>query len=212
MANINAPFGMRPVGSFTGAPYMGRVSRYYIISSDPNAYYEGDAVISAADADANGVPGVIKATAGTETCRGIIVGFEQANLVYPPGASPTLGGTGVNIFPTQVSIPATKNQDYYALVADDPNVVFFMQGDATATNQVSTKVNNNATFTVAAPGTATMPTSASVVNSANIATTATLNIKLMGLAQIPGNTFGAYATWVCMWNLHELSGAGVLGV
>lgn len=212
MANVNAPFGARPVGSFTGAPYMGRVTRYLVPSGDNNAYYEGDLVLSTNNADANGVPAMIKATVGTETCRGIIVGFEQANTVQPPGAVPSLGGIGASIFPTQVSIPATKGQDYYILVADDPNIIFFMQGDLTATNQVATKSNNNATVTIAAPGTATFPISASVINSANIATTNTLNIKLMGLAQIPGNGFGAFATWVCMFNLHELSGAGTSGV
>lgn len=212
MANTNAPFGMRVVGSFTGAPYAGRVTRYYVPSTDGNAYYIGDAVLSTNNADASGVPAMVKATVGTETCRGIIVGFEQANLVYPPGAVPNLGGINTNIFSTQVSLPASKSQDYYIYVADDPNVIFFMQGDATATNQVAAKSNNNCTFTVAAPSTATFPLSASVINSGSIATTNTLNIKLMGLAQIPGNVFGAYATWVCMWNLHELSGAGTSGV
>lgn len=212
MANVQSPFGMRVVGSLTGAPYMGRVTRYYIPSTDGNAYYIGDAVLSTNAGDASGVPAMVRATAGTETCRGIITGFEQANLVYPPGAVPSLGGINTSIVTTQVSLPATKSQDYYIYVADDPNVLFFMQGDGTGTNQVSTKVNNNCSFTVAAPSTATYPVSASVITSSTIATTATLNIKLMGLAQIPGNAYGAYATWVCMWNLHELSGAGVLGV
>lgn len=212
MANVQAPFGARPVGSITGAPYMGRVTRYFIPSGDNNAYYEGDLVLSTNNADANGVPAMVKATVGTETPRGIIIGIEQANTVQPPGAVPSLGGIGTNIFATQVSIPASKGQDYYIYVADDPNIIFFMQGDGTATNQVAAKANNNATVTIAAPGTATYPWSASVVNSANIATTNTFNIKLMGLAQVPGNTFGAYATWVCKFNLHELSGAGTSGV
>lgn len=212
MANVQSPFGMRPVGSMTGAPYMGRVTRYYIPSTDNNAYYEGDCVLSTNNADASGIPAMVKATAGTETCRGIIVGFEQANLVYPPGAVPNLGGINTTILPTQVSIPATKGQDYYILVADDPHLMFFMQADSTATNQTAAKANNNCSFTVTAPSTATFPVSASVINSSTIAVTATLNIKLLGLAQIPGNTFAAFATYVCTWNLHELSGVGTTAV
>lgn len=212
MANTQAPFGMRPVGSMSGAAYTGRVTRYYIPSTDNNAYYEGDAVLSTNTADASGVPAMTKATAGTEICRGVIVGFEQAGLVYPPGSVPTLGGINTSIITTQVSIPASKSQDYYIYVADDPHLMFFMQGDSTATNQVSTKVNNNCSFTVAAPGTATFPWSASVINSGSIAVTTTLNIKLIGLAQIQGNGFGAFATWVCTWNVHELSGAGTSGI
>lgn len=212
MANVNAPFGARPVGSLTGAPYMGRVTRYYIVSTDPNPYYEGDIVITAAGADASGVPAAILDTAGTATERGIVVGVEAAGLVYPPGAVPSLGGTGINVLTTQVSIPATKNQDYYIYVADDPNVIFFMQADSASTNQVASKANYNASFTQAAPSTATMPLSASVIGGATINTTNTLNIKLMGLAQIPGNGFGAYGIYVCMFNLHELSGAGTTGL
>lgn len=212
MANVVAPFGGRPVGSMSGTAYTGRVTRYFIVSTDPNAYYEGDMVISAAGADASGVPGCIKGTAGTEVPRGLIVGVEQANLVYPPGAVPNLGGINANIFSTQVSIPATKNQDYYVYVADDPHLMFFMQGDSTGTNQVAANVNKNASITVAAPGTATFPLSASVINSSAIATTNTLNVRLIGLAQIPNNAFGANATWVCTWNTHELSGAAVTGI
>lgn len=212
MANVNAPFGARPVGSMSGTAYNGRITRYYVASTDPNPYYEGDIVIPAATSDVNGVPAAILDTNGTGPDRGIIVGIEAAGLVYPPGAVPSLGGTGVNVMTTQVSIPATKNQDYYIYVADDPHCMFFMQGDGTATNQVAAKSQYNCSFTQAAPSTATMPLSASVINSGSIATTSTLNIKLLGLAQIPGNAFGAYAIWCCTWNLHDLSGAGVTGV
>lgn len=208
MPNANTPFGLMPVGSFTGAPYMGRVTKYYIPSSDNNAYYIGDMVISLAGADAVGVPGVVKAT-GAQTPRGIIVGMDVAN-VPTPGAAASLVGTDLGL--SQVSIPASKARAYYVLVADDPNVVFFVQGDGTATNQTAANSNKNCSLTIAAPSTATMPNSATVVNSGTINTTNTLNVKLMGLAQIPGNAFGTYAIWVAMFNLHELSGAGTTGI
>jgi len=199
MANVVAPFGLRIARTGNQAAYNAQLNTYWIPSSDGNAYYEGDIVKSLANADGNGIPGVVKITNGTDTPRGFIVG------VLPS----LLGGNsmqGTNLDLTQVSIPASKTRDYYVLVCDDPDVIFEVQGDSTATNQVAANVNKNASLTIAAPSTATFPLSASVVNSSTIATTQALIIRLMGLAQFPGNGFGANATWMAKFNQHELQG------
>jgi ABC-type sugar transport system ATPase subunit len=185
-----------------GSPWNGRTFRYYIPSTDNNAYYVGDIVLSAADGDIYGVPAVIKAAA-TDVPRGVIVGIEPV----PPRAA-SLDGSGTNL--AALFIPATKIQAYYILVCDDRDVIFQIQGDGTATNQVVTNGNKNAKVTVAAPS-AGRPFSATVIDSSNIATTQAFMLKLMGLAQVPGNVAGAYAQWYCRFNQHELMGntAGV---
>lgn len=203
MANINAPFGLAPVRT-VGGTWSQQVSTYYIVSTDPNAYYIGDAVLSAASGDANGVPGVIKSTTGTDVLRGVFVG------AYPANWNP-VSLQGVALALENTYIPATKTRDYYVMVVDDPNVVFAIQGDATATNQVAANCNKNFSLTVAA-GATTTSTSGTVVNSGSINTTNSLNMKLMGLQQIPGNGYGAYAKWLCKINLHELSAFGATGV
>lgn len=202
MANINAPKGLQPVKSINGASWNDQGNLYYIPSTDTNAYYVGDVVKSLADADAVGVPGVVKA-AGTDALRGVIIGVlpTQFNSTSLSGATLDLANT---------FIPATKTRAYYVMVCDDPETLFEVQGDATATNQVAANVNKNASLTIAAP-TSPGQWSATVINSASIATTATLNIKLMGLAQKPQNEFGAYARWLAKINLHELAG-GTAGV
>ena len=73
MANVNAPFGLRPTKTINGASWNDQGNLYHIPAGDTSAYYIGDVVKSAANADANGVPDVAKAL-GTDVLRGVIVG------------------------------------------------------------------------------------------------------------------------------------------
>ena len=203
MANTNKPFGLAPARTI-GGTWGEQATRYYIVSTDPNAYYIGDAVLSAAGGDTLGTPAVIKATSGTETLRGVIVGVEPANQLQA-----SLVGSALNL--ENLYIPATKAHDYYVYVVDDPMVVFTVQGDATATKQIASSCNKNFSLTVAAGATA-QSLSGTVMASASLDVTATLNMKAMGLEQVPGNAFGAYAIWRCMINVHELKSVGTLGV
>ena len=203
MANTNKPFGLAPV-RVLGSVEQGQTTRYYIPSTDNNAYYLGDAVISAAVGDAAGTPGVSKATAGTETLRGVIVGVEPANQNQP-----ALAGTTLNL--ERTSIPASKSQNYYVYVDDNPATIFSIQGDATATNQVATNSNKNFSLTIAA-GATTASASGTVLSSSTLNTTNSLNMKAMGLLQVPGNAYGAYAIWQCKINLHELNAAGTTAI
>ena len=202
MANVNAPMGLRPVKSINGASWNEQGNLYHIPAGDTSAYYIGDVVKSAANSDANGVPDVAKA-AGTDTLRGVIVGVLPSQ---PYGTS--LQGATLDLANT--FIPATKTRDYYVMVVDDPETIFEVQGDATATNQIAANSNKNASLTVTAP-TAPGQWSNTVINSSTIATTNTLNIRLVGLVQKPNNAFGAYARWLVKINLHEFMG-GTAGI
>jgi hypothetical protein len=200
--NTNAPFGLMPIASLTGVDDI-PMNRYFIPSTDTNAYYIGSPVRALANADANGVPGVIVA-AGTDTFLGSVVGVEIANV----NATSMVGTT---LALEQASIPATKTRDYYVYVADDPNTIFTMQADGTATNQTAANANKNASMTITAPSPASLPNSASVISSASIATNNTLNLRLMGLYQTPGSAFGAFSVYRCKINLHQYAN-GATGV
>lgn len=125
MANVDSPFGLRPVRHRNGAPYSGAANPYYIASSYGTALYVGDPVIKVAGGsntaavDAAGVgsfaigdlPSVEKATAGDgNRITGVIVGFatNPDNL-------------------TQHYNPASTER--VALVCDDPDVIFEIQAD-----------------------------------------------------------------------------------
>ncbi|MBU6264869.1 MAG: hypothetical protein KGM14_01575 [Actinomycetales bacterium] len=198
MANVVAPKGFVPSRYMDGSAWNGAANMYCIPSSDGSVFSPGDAVKTAAGGDANGIPYVQKA-AGTDTVRGVVVGVLVAN----PN-NPSLVGTTLDL--TLQNIPATKAKDYYVLVADDPNILFEIQDDGlNAGTTVATACNKNATFTVANP-TSPQQNSASVLNSGSIATTNTLNLKIVGLVQKPNNAYGANATWLVRFNLHELTG------
>lgn len=206
MANLNKPFGLAPRRNLAGGKWNQETTRYYIPSTDSLAYYVGDLVLSVGAADTFGVPGIIKATAGTETYRGVIVGVEPVN----PNAV-SLAGSALSLEVT--NIPAIKAKAYYVYVVDDPMCLFMCQGDATATNQTAAKANNNCSFTITAgsPAAPSAAISATVIASASINTTSTLSGKLVGLEQIPNNTFGSYSVYRVKLNAHEFNGltAGV---
>jgi len=202
MANQVAPRGFVPARYLNGAAWNGATNLYYIPSTDNNQYNPGDAVKSAAGADANGVPQVVKA-GGTDTVRGVIVGILTAN----PN-NPSLVGSNLDL--TVQNTPSTgKTRDYYVLVVDDPQVLFELQDDGLSALTASA-ANKNASFTVTNP-TSPQQNSASVLSTASVNTTQALNLRIMGLSQKPNNAFGAYAIWIVKFNQHELMGntAGV---
>lgn len=196
MANLNAPRGFVPSRYLDGSAWNGAMNLYYIPSSDGSVYSPGDAVKSAATADANGIPGIAKA-AGTDTVRGVVAGILVAN----PN-DPSLVGTVLDL--TVQQAPASKAKDYYALVIDDPAVLFELQDDGLSA-LTATAANKNASFTVANP-TSPQQNSASVLSTASVNTTQALNLRIMGLVQRSDNAFGVYAKWLVKFNQHELMG------
>ena len=198
MANLNAPRGLVPSRYANGSAWNGATNLYYIASTDLNAMYPGDPVITAAVTDGVGTMGITKATVGTETLRGVIVGFAIAN----PNAT---SFQGVNLDLSLQSIPATKTTAYYALVVDDPDVIFEVQDDGTSVIAV-TSMGKNASLTIAAP-TAPVQNSATTLLNSSVNTTQALNLRLMGAVQRANNDPTLVnAKWLVKINQHELMG------
>ena len=202
MANLVAPMGFAPRRYLNGSPYNGASNLYYIPSTDANQFNVGDAVVSAAGGDANGIPAVTKNTTGTGAVRGVIVGVQLAT-------QNTSSFQGQVIDLTVQNIPATKSRGYYVLVADDPSILFAIEDDG-LNALTATACNKNASFTVANPS-SPRQNSATVLNTGSVATTQGLTLRIMGLDQVPNNTFGVNANWLVKFNQHELLGntAGV---
>lgn len=197
MANANTPFGLKPHSYLNGAPWNGQARMYCIPSSDGNAYAIGDPVELAGGADAKGVPTVVLMTPGSGM-TGVIVGAGGTKYGAHLG-DPTNLNTTV--------IPATKTKDYYVLVVDDPAVLFMVQEIGTGTPLAAAEVGLNANLVA---GTNNGYVSGWLLTNTTEATTSTLDVQLMGLAQIPDNAFGAYAKWLVRMNNHSFN-AGVTG-
>lgn len=199
MANANIPSGLSPVGYLNGSPWNGQVRRYYIPSSDTNAYAIGDPVTLAGSADAKGVPSVVLWTAGSGMI-GPVMGM----------GGPSYGGMSGD--PTNLNttvIPATKTKDYYILVADDANIIFEVQEIGTGTALDAAAVGLNANLVA---GTNNGYISGALLTNDSEATTVGLDVKLLGLSQsVTPNAFGAYAKWRVKINNH-LYAVGHVGV
>ena len=196
MANLNAPKGFSPVGNIQGGSWNEQGRMYAIASDASNTYAIGDVVMSAASADANGVPYVTKWGGATTTSAlplGIIVGIRVAD----PGVS--LVGSTLSLEKSYIGLSAGTR---YVYVVDDPMVIFEAQFDSTAV--AAADLHKNAAVTVTANQTSlavSSPFSSTVLTSP--ATTATLPIRLLGLVQRSDNAVGAYCKVLCKWNYHE---------
>jgi len=207
MANISKPKGLVPVGYLNGSPWNGQARLYYVPVGNATALYVGDPVTRlTASADANGIPSVSIGVAGAAIC-GVIVGFPVST------AGPSLVGTTIDL--TRRSLPVSTAG--YVLVADDPNILFEIQegtgtAGATGTALTAAAIGLNANFVVVA-GASTVSDSGTVLDNGTEAVTATLNLKLMSLAQREDNAFGNYAKWIVKINNHQYGGGtGTLGV
>lgn len=201
MANANKPTGFTPVSTLNGAPWNGQARLYSIAASYGTALYIGDPVISSGTADTNGVPGIALAAA-TGAVRGVIVGLGTSEgLIANP--------SNLNITYRPASDPAV----WYAMVVDDPNVIFEVQEHANGTPLAAADIGSNTISYLAAGNGYVSGWMVASATDATPATTATLQLRLMGLARRLDNAFGAYAKHLVMFNVHELGhGTGAAGV
>jgi len=201
MANANRPAGLVPVKNLSGANWNGQGNIYSIAASYGTALAVGDPVISSGSADANGVPG-IAIYGGTGAIRGVIVGLGTSEGgIYNPN--------NLNSIVRPASDPAV----WYAIVADDPNLIFEIIEHANGTQLAAGQTGMNTTMQSGTNNGYVSGWTLSSQTDATAATTATLPIRLLGLARRANNAFGAYATWLVKINVHELgTGTGAAGV
>lgn len=190
MANLDTPFGFKPVKHLNGNPWNGKTNVYYIPSTDGTAVFKGDAVKSAGSADTTGkYPTVTQATAGAAV-RGVVVGF------------------GDN--PYTMTHPDTPNRDYrpastamYAFVVDDPQVIFEVQEDSDANSITAAMVGLSTNFVVGTGSTVTGK-SAMELDSSDTATDTAGNCRILRLVDREDNELGNYAKWEVLFGEHEL--------
>lgn len=187
MANTNAPFGLLPYKHPSGKE---RLSEYTIATGYTSNICRGDPVeltgtgkniqlAAAANADNLGV------FAG---CRYVNAAGEQKNSPYWPAS--------------------TTATDIVALVWDDPEIIYQIEGDTVNEADIGLLADWNA-------GTASTTygrSGAYAVVSAGATTNQAL--RLLGLVPRVGNAYGAYAKVLVKFSEHALSNAvaGVGGV
>lgn len=202
MANANRASGFSPVRYLNGAPWNGQATLYSIAAAYNVELAIGDPVISGGSASASGLATVALAAA-TGAVRGVIVGL---------GRGPNLIANFDNLNTTKRPA-AAQSTDWYALVVDDPNVIFEIQEESNGTQLAAGDVGLNTIQLLAAAGTYLSGWLLRSATGATPNTTATLQLRLLGLSQKQDNAFGAYAKWLVKFNVHELgTGTGAAGV
>ena len=186
MANVNTPFGLKPVREAGSGTHNGGLNMYYHPASDATALYIGDPVVKNGSADAAGRPAVIRATAAG-AITGVVMGFV-------PNGTTDMAGYGA------------ASAAYYVLVDDDPDHIFEIQEDGVGGQLAAADIGLNADFIVAA-GNAYSKRSGVMLDTSTKATTAGLPLKIVGLSERVGTEFGAYAKALVKINNHTEANA-----
>jgi hypothetical protein len=180
MANAETAFGLRPIGMAGSGPNSTGLTRYEIASDNTNAIFQYSICVPLAA----GVIDQAGATdGGTTQALGVLMGIEYVDS--------TLNKTIYkNFWPGSGSVSVDTNFPVKALVADNPNQLFVVAADATLTDRATalTGVFANASLgTSARTGSTTTGRSNSELGVSTINTTATLPLRIVGLADDASN-------------------------
>jgi hypothetical protein len=173
MANVNNPYGLRPLGnlSATGAQ---KQYAYTINDNQAGAIFQGDLVT---------------------LVSGYLVKFAPATHVSAIGVfngcfyndPTTQKPTWKNYYPGSINITTGSIQ---ASVMDDQNQLFTIQVNGTMTQAA---IGNNADVTGSTTGSTVTGVSNMTLDFSTQATTAAPNLKIVGLYDLPNNELGANA-------------------
>jgi hypothetical protein len=191
MANVDKAFGLKPLGnlSATGAQ---KQYGYNIDDNQAGAIFQGDLVTIVNGYVVKFLPATHAAALGV---------FNGCNYVDPTTGKPIFS----NYYPGSVNITQGVIQ---ADVIDDPNQLFIIQADASV---VQANIGKNADV-IGTGGSTTTGVSTMELNSATIADTAALNLKIVGFYDVPDNEPGAFAVVVVKINEHLYGSTGVKAV
>ena len=213
MANVDTPFGLRPVRHLNGDPYNGAVNPYWVENASDNALFIGDAVVvtgtantalitvpGVGDSPPSTLPKILRAAAGDGVrITGVVVSFS---------ADPTA-------LENVHRIDATER---VAWVCDNPDVVFEIQGDSAQTI-AATDVGDNANLIFTHSGSTTTGLSGMELDGSTITSDASNQLMIMRGVNRPDNDLDlTHAKWLVMISNHTMrsgganANEGVLGI
>jgi len=190
MANNDKAFGLRPLGNLAGTGAQKQYG-YEIADNQAGAIFQGDLVTLKDGYILQFNPAAHTAAVGV---------FNGCFYNDPTTQKPTF----INYYPGSINITQGK---IVADVLDDPSQMFIIQNDGTS---AATDYGLNADVVVGTGNTVT-GLSDIELDTSTIATTAALNLKIIGLWDVPNNEVGANAVVVVKINEHLYGSAGVAG-
>lgn len=189
MANVSRTCGFTPVRHLNGMPWNGKARMYYIPVGNAVAIFKGDAVKSAGSADVTGKYASIAQAAAGDALRGVVIGFSDQPFIAVD--------TG-NLYRNYC--PATT--EMYALVVDDPDVIFEIQEDNVG-NDMTADMVGLATDIAVGSGDTANGKSGMELDSSDTATAAG-QCKLLGVSNKEDNALGTDCKWDVLIIEHEM--------
>ena len=180
MANTNGAFGLRPIGKVGQNANSTGATEYRIAAANTNAIYQGAPVIPLAGGV---IDAVGSAEGGTVGLLGVFWGCEYVSST-----------TGEKIFSNYwPGSGADSNYPVKAFVYDDPMQTFVIATSnvvaaANTEAEVRAAIFANADMALATSGTAATGISTATLDLNTIATTNTLNLRIMGIQEDPENS------------------------
>lgn len=178
MANNDNPKGFIPRKYIDGASYDGKVFKYYVPSSDSTAIYLGGPVKLAGSADDRGIPSVTAASSGDKVV-GVMVGKAEATR--------------------EDTLYREADTENYILCSPVDNLLYECQEDSVGGALAATNVGQNISHT-AESGNTTYGNSTIELDSSTAATTNTLALQVVSLADRTDNEIGDNAKWLVRFN------------
>ena len=184
MANVNSPFGFRPVTRMGGSPFS--IREYGKAAADTNPIFAFDLVGHIT----GGTPPPIPEAPNAWTLSRI-----QDGTQLTPGTSLWLGAS----MSSGIASKATVHP-----VTDEVDVIYIAQvsGATAITNAAHANLNANVLNTAGAPP---KLTSNMQVNATGIAVTAGLDLRILRVAMITGNSEGPNAVVECVIGKHAFA-------
>ena len=193
MANVDAPFGLRPVGELGSSIQNAGTTRYPIQDNLTQPIYNGDLVYVSDGSvnDSGGSASPDKGTIGASANANVMsIGVFNGCFI---SKHPTTGKpTWLNYYPGAINV--ASGEQIYGFVYDDPNKLYEVQSAGTLAWPTSIGSNVDYAWTT---GVATNGKSKAEVTTAIVASGATGTFVIVGKSTDPDNSDASSAN--CNW-------------
>ena len=199
MANLDAPYGLRPLRFISGAPYNGAVTKYRKEASvilgigDPVVLTGSSSQAGTNGALKDGIPLVTRASAASGTITGVVMFVDHD--------AATIGKAH-----EVLHMAAADTGDVY--IADNPDLIFSIQEDSDGNSLVVDDVGEGVDIVVADADTNTSLSNVEIDSSTSAAQIGNADqLRVMRLVEREDNTLAANAEWEVLINEHSYRAA-----
>ncbi len=195
MANVNQPFGFKPVKHLTGAPYNGQFNLYEIPVGEATNVFVGDLMKQSNSDSTDYYPAAERAGTSGEITSGLLLGAVVGFIIPTSNTSMAL----------DAPIYAAASTKRFVMIADSPDLIFEVQDGATVATPIAS-IGLNTGFMATAGSTVT-GLSNMVTGTTAATTTNSLPLTIVGIVNRPDNTpAAAYTKLLVRINQHQYMG------